>query len=133
MQHYPYITALTAGVIVILQMTLMIMTAMARGKHKQGLGDGGKPALIAHIRSHGNLAENAPIILIILGLLEIAGTSTTVISIAAVVFVIGRILHPVGLAMSHGTTTPRVIGVLSTMLVGMFGGIFLIYTIISKI
>ncbi len=131
MQHFPTVTALTAGFLIILQMVLMFITASARGKYKQGLGDGGKPQLLARIRSHGNLAENAPIVLIVLGLLETAGANTMALTIGAAAFVIARILHPIGLAINSGSNAPRFIGAVGTVMIGIFGGAYLIYTALT--
>ena len=89
--------------------------------------------MLGRIRSHGNLAENAAIILLVLGLLEMAGTSRMIITLACVLFVFGRLMHPVGLFISHGTSLPRGIGVVSTMLVGMIGGIGLIAMALGRL
>ncbi len=123
---YPVITALAAGILVNLQMMLMIITGMSRYEHKQGLG-GDQPRLLARVRSHGNLAENAAIVLIILALLEMSGVSQAIIAIAAALFVAGRLLHPVGLFKTAGTSLPRALGVASTALIGVGGGLALLY------
>lgn len=130
---YPVITAIAAGILVILQMVLMMITIKSRYKHMQGLGVGDQPELLARVRSHGNLAENSAIILIILALLEMAGTSQIIISVAAALFVIGRFLHPIGLFKASGSTVPRTIGVLTTALIGTFGGIALIYIALERL
>ncbi len=130
--HYPVITAIAAGIIINLQMILMAITGSSRYKHRQGLGIGeDQPELLARVRSHGNLAENAAIVLFILALLEMAGTNQTLIAIAATAFVIGRLLHPLGLFKTSGSSLPRALGVASTALVGTIGGLALIYTAIG--
>ena len=130
---YPVITAIAAGIIINLQMVLMMITGKSRYKHHQGLGDGDHPELLARIRSHGNLAENAAIILFILALLEMSGVSQTIIGGAAALFVIGRLLHPVGLFKTHGSSIPRAIGVTTTAIIGMFGGLALIYIAVGRL
>ena len=70
---FPYMTAATAALLAVLQMILMLYVATGRGKFKTGLGDGGHPGLIRRIRIHGNLAENAPVFLILLALVETSG------------------------------------------------------------
>ena len=132
--HYPVITAIAAGIIINLQMILMAITGASRYKHLQGLGIGDdQPELLARVRSHGNLAENAAIVLIVLALLEMAGTSQTLIAIAAIAFVIGRILHPIGLFKTSGTSLPRAVGVATTALIGVIGGLALIYIGIERL
>ncbi|MCF6199889.1 MAG: MAPEG family protein [Hyphomicrobiaceae bacterium] len=130
--HYPVITAIAAGIIINLQMILMAITGKSRYKHLQGLGIGDdQPELLARVRSHGNLAENAAIVLFVLALLEMAGTNQTLIIIAATAFVIGRLLHPIGLFKTSGSSIPRALGVAATALVGTIGGLALIYTAIG--
>jgi len=130
---YPLITALAAGVLINLQMILMMYTGMGRYKYRQGLGEGDNPDLLSRIRSHGNLAENAPIVLIVLGLLEMAGTSRMMIAMAAALFVFGRLMHPLGLFKTHGASLPRGMGVMTTMLIGMVSGIALFMIALEKL
>ncbi len=72
-EGFPAITAATAVLLAVLQMFLMLHVARGRGKYKTGLGDGGHDGLIRRIRIHGNLAENAPLFLILLALVETSG------------------------------------------------------------
>lgn len=130
---YPVITAIAAGIIINLQMILMMICGKSRYKHKQGLGESGQPELLARIRSHGNLAENSAIVLLVLALLEMAGTNQIIIIIAASAFVIGRILHPIGLFKTSGTSFQRAVGVSATAIVGMAGGLYLIYIALEKL
>ena len=48
-------------------------------------------------RRHGNFIEWAPIFLILLGVLEVNGSSTTTLHAMGGVFVVARILHATGL------------------------------------
>ena len=130
---YPVITAIAAGFIINLQMILMMICGKSRYKHMQGLGDKGQPELLARIRSHGNLAENSAIVLLVLGLLEMAGINQMIIIVAASAFVIGRILHPIGLFKTSGSSIPRALGVATTGIIGMFGGLYLIYIAVGML
>jgi len=111
---FPHITAATAIVLAVLQMLLMLYTANGRGKYKAGLGDGGSPQLLRRIRIHGNLAENAPLFLILLWLTEASGQWTALVPWFAVAFVVFRLSHALGLAISSGPTPFRFVGVLGT-------------------
>ena len=130
---YPVITAIATGIIINLQMILMMICGKSRYKHMQGLGDKGQPELLARIRSHGNLAENSAIVLLVLGLLEMAGINQVIIIVAASAFVIGRILHPIGLFKTSGSSIPRALGVATTGIIGMFGGLYLIYIAVGML
>ena len=117
------ITSATAAAVALLLLILAIQTVRQRLRTKQAFGDGDNPALVSAIRSHGNLAEHAPIVLIMLGLLENAGANPTILTCVAAVFVAGRISHAIGL---HQPSEPgraplaRQIGVVITWL-AMFG------------
>ncbi len=130
---YPVITALTASLILIIQTVLATLVIKSRYKHAQGLGDGDHPDLIARIRSHANLTENAPIILVILGLLEMSGSSQTLLAVFGATLVIARLLHPIGLFKTHGTSAPRFIGVMATTIVGIAAAIMLIFVALEKL
>jgi uncharacterized membrane protein YecN with MAPEG domain len=111
---FPHITAATAVVLAVLQMFLTLYVARGRGKYKAGLGDGGSPQLLRRIRIHGNLAENAPLFLILLWLTEASGQWATLVPWVAAAFVIFRLSHALGLAISSGPTPFRFVGVLGT-------------------
>jgi hypothetical protein len=112
---YPYITAATAAILAVFQMILTLYVANGRGKYKTGLGDGGHPGLIRRIRIHGNLAENAPLFLILLALVETSGQWTEFVPILAALFLVARLSHAVGLSISAGPSVFRLIGVLGSM------------------
>ena len=112
---FPYLTAATAIALAVLQMFLMLYTARGRGKYKAGLGDGGSDPLLRRIRMHGNLAENAPIFLILLGLTEMTGQWAAWVPWLALAFAIVRLSHLTGLAISAGPTPFRFVGVVGTV------------------
>lgn len=97
------ITAATTAIIALLLLLLAILTVRHRLKLKAAFGDAEDAGLIAASRSHGNLAEHAPIVLIMLGILEYGGANKTALTVIAAAFVIGRIAHAVGL---HTPTEP---------------------------
>lgn len=112
---FPYFTAATAAFIGIFQMLLTLNVASARGRFKTGLGDGGHPGLLRRIRVHGNLAENAPLFLILLALVEGTGQWVSVVPIFAAVFVVARLSHMIGLFVSEGANPFRFVGVIATV------------------
>jgi uncharacterized membrane protein YecN with MAPEG domain len=112
---FPYFTAAAAAVLAVLQMLLLLYAANGRGKYKTGLGDGGNAALLTRIRMHGNLAENAPLFLILLALVETSGQWAAFVPWIAIAFVIVRVSHAIGLAMSSGVTVFRFVGAAGTV------------------
>lgn len=128
MLTFPTITALTLSATIILQMGLGMRTSMGRLKFSQSVGDGGKPAMAARVRSHGNLAENAPIILMTLAFLEANGANSYGIAALAAVFFVGRILHPIGMGMKKTPNAPRFLGAFTSYMVGFISGVWLLLT-----
>jgi len=114
------ITAITAALLGLLLLALAIETVSKRLKLKAAFGDAEDPELIAATRSHGNLAEHAPIVLIMLGLLEYSGANTSLVAGLAIAFVVSRLAHVIGLHQkSEPGQAPRArqIGVIGTWLV----------------
>ena len=113
------ITSTTAALLALLLLIMAIQTVRKRLQLKAAFGDAGDAGLIAASRSHGNLSEHAPIVLIMLGLLEYGGANATLLMAVACAFVLGRIAHIIGL---HQPSEPgnapllRQVGVVLTWL-----------------
>lgn len=124
---FPVVTAFTAGALVILQMVLQMMVSLERGRRRQGLGDGGHKSLEIGIRRHGNLIENAPILLIVLSLMEIGGLGRGWLLAFGAIAVLGRMFHAVSVTVSPDRPHPlRLLGAMSAVLLGSSGGVWLI-------
>lgn len=131
----PIITALTAALLLILQQILMITVGAHRGGVKVGAGSGGDTSLERKIRRHGNLAENAPIFLLALALLELSDASSAVVGTLAAAFVAARLLHVLAFASEAGShladgsfifPAMRSVGAISTALIGIGTGTYLL-------
>jgi uncharacterized protein len=99
-----------------LQAVLMMTVGFARRKKSISLGDGGDEALQFKIRRHGNLTENAPIFLILLGLLETSGGSSTEVLGLAFLFVAARFSHAAALSGPNTPIALRAGGAFGTVL-----------------
>ncbi|MES2987836.1 MAG: MAPEG family protein [Pseudomonadota bacterium] len=113
------ITGFTAAALAILLVLLALDTIRNRFRTRLPFGLGDDPSLTAASRAHGNLAENAPIALILIGLLEYGGANPQTLTYAAVAFVTARILHANGLYIpSKGPPPlPRALGVIATLVI----------------
>ena len=120
--------ALTAaGAAALLHIWLSLRVSQVRRAQKILHGDGGSPALLRRMRAHANYAENAPIFLILLALLELAGAWSLALWAAVILFFAGRILHAFGMDRST-LSNLRVAGVALTWAVLIALGAWAIVT-----
>ncbi len=91
------VTAFVAAICALLLLATAIDTVRQRLRLKAAFGDHGDAKLISASRSHGNLAEYAPITIILFGLLETARANHMVLMIIGAIFLIGRVAHVIGL------------------------------------
>ncbi len=122
----PVVSAVAAGALIIGQMGLMLTVVLRRRGARQSLGDGGDAALLRAVRRHGNYAENAAIFVASLALLEMLGAARPFVIGLAVLFVVGRILHAIGLSMTNTVNPWRVSGVFATVGTGVALGVRLV-------
>ncbi|MEZ0242225.1 MAG: MAPEG family protein [Sphingomonas sp.] len=122
------ITGLTAAALAILLVLLALDTIRNRFRTRLSFGLGDDPRLTSASRAHGNLTENAPIVLILLGLLEIGGADRQILTWVAGAFVVARVFHVIGLyTPSKGPPPlPRAIGVVTTVLIQLGLAVWLI-------
>ena len=112
------ITLTVAGAAALLLIWLAARVSRGRRQFRIGLGDGGNEALLRRIRAHGNYVENMPIVIILIGLLELAGGDRRILWAAGIAFILARIAHAFG--MDRPQPDPlrlRMIGIIVTMLI----------------
>lgn len=86
-----------------------------RHRLKVSVGTGGHEAIERRMRAQLNFAENVPVVLILLGLIEMTGKGGAWLAPVGAVFMLGRVLH--GLGMDGGKLEwGRMIGTLTTFL-----------------
>ena len=109
------VTGIVASILALLYVKLTFNVIGQRRQHKVGLGDGGHESLNRAIRAHGNLAEFAPIGLILIGCLEYNVAPYFLTAPMAVLFLAGRLLHPMGMKDATISWSPRVKGMQLTL------------------
>jgi uncharacterized protein len=112
----PTITLVTASCCGLLQFGLTIAVIIKRVRTGVLFMDGGDKQLLRRIRAHANLAETAPIVLLLMALHEISGAPVLWLWIAGGVFFVGRCIHAGGL-MLQGWFWARQVGMLATLFV----------------
>jgi uncharacterized membrane protein YecN with MAPEG domain len=121
----PVISAITAGVLIIGQAALLLTVVQRRRSSRQALGDG-DATLQRLVRRHGNYAENAAIFVASLALLEMMGAARPFVIGLAALFIVGRLLHVIGLSRPNTVNAWRIAGVFATVAVGVVMGVRLV-------
>lgn len=104
----------TTAACALINLWLALRVGLVRRSEKISIGDGGSAKLTARMRAQLNFAEYAPVVLILIALIELAVGTEDWLWAVAVVFVVARILHPFGM---DGWRPGRAIGILLTFLV----------------
>ena len=120
------ITLTVAGAAAILHVWLSLRVSRLRRPLKIGVGDGGNEVLLRRMRAHGNFAENVPLMLILLGFVELATGGNLYLWAAAILFILARIAHAFGMDRPGGNML-RVGGIGISWLVLLGLGAFAIY------
>lgn len=112
------VTAFVAAVCAIMLLITAIDTVRHRMRGSVAFGDNGDPKIISASRSHGNLAEHAPIVILMLAFLEMSRANHIALMAIGALFLAGRVAHIIGLyaPMSTKPPLPRSIGVIVTWL-----------------
>lgn len=111
----------TAGAAALVNMWLGMRIGRVRQAEKISIGDGGNLRLIARMRAQLNFAEYVPLVLILIGLIELSSGSQLWLWIVSVLFILGRVLHGFGM---DGWMPGRMIGTMTTMLTMVGLGIY---------
>lgn len=91
------ITLVAAGGAAIINFWLAMRVGNVRRAAKVSIGDGGDMALIARMRAQANFIEYTPIVLVLIGAIELSqGTSTWLWAVAAL-YLLGRVGHGLGM------------------------------------
>jgi uncharacterized protein len=110
------VSSFYAALIGILCVVLSVMVVRLRVARKISIGDGGDKDMSRMTRVFGNFVEYAPLVVILLALVESGGiVSSTVLHVFGAAFVVGRIAHAVGLYRTLGINPGRTIGVVFTL------------------
>ncbi len=104
------ITPIYAALLTLLYLWLSYRVVQMRGSAKVSLGDGGDRILERRIRAHGNCAENAPIGLILMLMMELSGAPAVAIHGAGLLLLVGRLAHAAALSSPTPQFLLRTVG-----------------------
>ena len=112
-----HITLIYGGMLGLLFLLLSFWVVKRRAQFKVMIGEGEAPEMLSAIRAHGNFAEYVPLALLMLALLELAGTAAAVVWTCGLVLLLARLAHAIGLGGSAGYSAGRFGGTLLTLAV----------------
>jgi uncharacterized membrane protein YecN with MAPEG domain len=105
-----------AAAAAIINLWLQIRIGNLRMKDKILYGDGGDEMLLRRMRAHANFTENTPLVLILVGAIELAGNGGLWLAVVGAIYMLARVAHAIG--MDGGSVHRlRSAGALITMLV----------------
>ncbi|HEY6334565.1 MAG TPA: MAPEG family protein [Alphaproteobacteria bacterium] len=108
------ITTFYAGLNGLILLILAFRVGRARARTKILIGTGGDAELERAIRAHANAAEYVPIVLILIGALELSGASHLLLHGLGIALTLGRVLHGWGLSHASGLSLGRQAGAMLT-------------------
>lgn len=129
----PVATLLIAGLHGLLLLALLWPIVRLRRGRRVGLGDGGDRELLRRIRVHANFIEYVPMLLVLLGLLELSGLDPRIVGVLGAVLLVARLLHAHGLGRSEGYSTGRFWGTLLTWGVLLAGSLLAIGLAVARL
>lgn len=121
------VTPLYAGILALLFLALSFRVVFRRRAEKINLGDGGDAEMQRRIRGHGNFAEYVPLILVLMLVIELGGTTPQwALHSMGLTLVVARLLHGYALSVSKHFFIGRFVGtVLTFTLLLVAGGLCL--------
>jgi len=123
------ITALFAGILAIFALVLSFKAGGFRGKTGVSVLYGEPPnlELAEKVRAHQNFLEYVPMILILMGVIELNGGSGTFLYIVGALLVVARIAHAVGLKHDNMAHPGRLVGAGGTALITLVSAVYALW------
>ena len=110
----------------LLNLWLTVRVGRVRTAEKVSIGDGGNERVIRRMRAHSNFVENTAFVLILIALVELGIGSSMWLWGGGALYLVGRILHALGMdGMSWGRMAGTIITILTQL--GLAG--FAIYAV----
>ena len=113
----PMITALYAGLLGLVAIGLIGLVGRVRGATGISIGDEGNLEVVAAMRRHANFVEFVPLILILIGLLEMNGVASTAVHALGAGLVAARVSHAFGYRADGTMGAFRAAGAVGSMLI----------------
>lgn len=117
------ITPIYASLVALLFVLLSLRVIAVRRRSRVPLGDGGDPILLRRLRAHGNFAEYAPLVIVLMALAELQGAVAIVLHMIGGLLLGGRLVHAFGVSQEPENYRLRVIGMALTFTALIMGAL----------
>ena len=121
------VTPLYAGLLAICYLVLSIRVIQRRGSAQINLGDGGDPTMLRLMRAHANFGEYVPLILLMMGMLELSHTSIYILHAIGATLLLARVLHGIALSFTKKWMPGRFLGALLTLILLLVAAVLCVY------
>ena len=123
------IVGLYAALYILFCVFLTVRVIQIRFGKRISIGDGGNEVLAKRVRAHGNFVESAPFMIV--ALIAAANLNAAPIALHAfgAIFLIGRVLHSIGMVGSPANL-PRQIGMVLSLLSLTGAALYILYLIL---
>ena len=123
------VTSLYAALFTLLVIVLANIISARRGKAGISILHGDDMGLALWIRRHGNLVENLPLALILMGLCEAHGLPALWLHVIGIALIVARLAHLAGLSTTNPAAPLRIIGGAGTQLIMLGAAGWLVWSI----
>ncbi|MBL4892507.1 MAG: MAPEG family protein [Rhizobiaceae bacterium] len=121
-------TGIYASLLAILGIYLSIMVSAMRGKTGIAILHGENMVLAERMRRHGNFIESVPLVLILMGAVELGGASPNWLHAIGGILLVSRIIHPFGIDHQKPDAPARIIGTVGTQIATLIAVVFLVWS-----
>ncbi len=109
-----FVTPLYAALLAFVFIALSFRVIFVRRSERVSLGDGDNPALRARIRVHANFAENVPLALLLILMVELMDGGAFLLHALGAMLLVGRIAHAYGTSAHPQIFLLRQVGMVLT-------------------
>lgn len=121
------VTPLYAGLLALWYLVLSIRVIQYRGAARINLGDGGDVGMLRRIRAHANFAEYVPLLLLMIGYLEVSHFSIYLLHVLGASLLVARLLHGIAFSFTQKWAPGRSLGAGITFLLLLIAGVLCVY------
>jgi len=121
------ITGIYASLLTLLLMVLGARVSILRLNTGISLLDGGNKPLAERMRQHANLAESLPMAILLMGIAEVQGASSTYLHAMGLILLVSRLVHPFGISHDNGKLIARPLAATGTAVALLMGIGFILW------